>query len=113
MKQFIGFLGFIALLIFAWVSMIGPRGGTGGIPQQEVDLLPEVTFLGEGPGTFNIDPDHTFVIKYRRNLDKKFPLIGKGPNPFIDPAGYVAEIDMAEAMFRAVLAEQQKAAGVQ
>ena len=47
------------------------------------------------------------------NLDKKFPLIGKGPNPFIDPAGYVAEIDMAEAMFKAVLAEQQKAAGVQ
>ena len=47
------------------------------------------------------------------NLDKKFPLIGKGPNPVIDPSGYVAEIDMAEAMFTAVLAEQQKAAGVQ
>ena len=47
------------------------------------------------------------------NLDQKFPRIGKGPNPFIDPAGYVAEIDMAEAMFKAVLAEQQKAAGIQ
>ena len=81
MKQFIGFLGFIALLIFAWVSMIGPRGGTGGIPQQEVDLLPEVTFLGEGPGTFNIDPDHTFVIKYRRNNYKNEP----GPEYTAEP----------------------------
>lgn len=47
------------------------------------------------------------------NLDKKYPLIGKGPNPFIDPAGCAAEIDLAEAMFRAVLAEQKKAAGIQ
>lgn len=47
------------------------------------------------------------------NLEKKYPLIGKGPNPFIDPAGYKAEVDLAEAMFRAVLAEQKKAAGIQ
>lgn len=47
------------------------------------------------------------------NLDKKYPLIGKGPNPFIDPAGYKVEVDLAEAMFRAVLAEQRKAAGLQ
>ena len=47
------------------------------------------------------------------NLDKKYPLIGKGPNPFIDPAGCKAEVDLAEAMFRAVLAEQKRAAGVQ
>jgi metallo-beta-lactamase class B len=45
------------------------------------------------------------------NLDQKYPKIGKGPNPFIDPAGYKQEIDLAEAMFRAVLAEQRKAAG--
>jgi metallo-beta-lactamase class B len=45
------------------------------------------------------------------NLDQKYPKIGKGPNPFIDPAGYKQEIDLAEAMFRAVLAEQKKAAG--
>lgn len=47
------------------------------------------------------------------NLDAKYPLIGKGPNPFIDPAGCKAEVDLAEAMFRAVLAEQKRAAGVQ
>lgn len=47
------------------------------------------------------------------NLEKKYPLIGKGPNPFIDPAGCKAEVELAEAMFRAVLAEQKKAAGLQ
>ena len=73
MKQFIGFLGFIALLAVAWVSVIGPSGGMGGVPRQEVDLLPDVTFLGEGPATFTIEPDHTFVIKYRRNNYKNEP----------------------------------------
>ena len=67
MKQFIGFLGFIALLAVAWVSMMGPSGGMGGVPQQEVDLLPDVTFLGEGPATFTTAEDHVFVVKYRRN----------------------------------------------
>ncbi|MGE0450478.1 MAG: subclass B3 metallo-beta-lactamase [Vicinamibacterales bacterium] len=46
------------------------------------------------------------------NLDEKFAKIGKGPNPFVDPAGCKVEIDTAEAMFRAVLAEQRKAAGM-
>ena len=45
------------------------------------------------------------------NLDEKYARLAKGgPNPFIDPAGYTLEVDIAEAMFRAVLAEQQKAA---
>ena len=45
------------------------------------------------------------------NLDEKYAKLGKGgPNPFIDPAGYKLEVDIDEAMFRAVLAEQQKAA---
>ena len=30
-----------------------------------------------------------------------------GPNPFIDPAGHKAEIDLMEAMFNAVLAAQR------
>jgi metallo-beta-lactamase class B len=42
------------------------------------------------------------------NLDEKFAKLGKGgPNPFIDPDGYRLELDIDEAMFRAVLAEQQ------
>jgi metallo-beta-lactamase class B len=45
------------------------------------------------------------------NLDEKYAkLAAGGPNPFIDPAGYTLEVDIAEAMFRAVLAEQRKAA---
>lgn len=35
---------------------------------------------------------------------------GKGPNPFIDPTGYKAELDTVEGLFLQVLAEQQKAA---
>ena len=44
------------------------------------------------------------------NMEEKFAKLGKGgPNPFIDPEGYKLEVDIDEAMFRAVLAEQQKA----
>jgi metallo-beta-lactamase class B len=45
------------------------------------------------------------------NMEEKFEKVGKGgANPFIDPDGYKLEVDIDEAMFRAVLAEQQKAA---
>jgi metallo-beta-lactamase class B len=45
------------------------------------------------------------------NLAEKYARLGQGgPNPFIDPAGCKVEIDIDEAMFRAVLAEQQAAA---
>jgi metallo-beta-lactamase class B len=37
-------------------------------------------------------------------------LAAGGPNPFIDPDGYKLEVDIDEAMFRAVLEEQTKAA---
>jgi metallo-beta-lactamase class B len=46
------------------------------------------------------------VDKYER-LQKQG---GKGPNPFIDPAGYKAELDTVEGLFLQVLADQQKAA---
>jgi metallo-beta-lactamase class B len=43
------------------------------------------------------------------NLQEKFAkLAAGGPNPFIDPEGYKLEVDIDEAMFRAVLASQQK-----
>ena len=48
------------------------------------------------------------------NLDEKFAKMGSaGGNPFIDPEGYKLEVDIDEAMFRAVLAEQQKAAAAE
>jgi metallo-beta-lactamase class B len=51
--------------------------------------------LGSHPGMFN--------------MEAKYAKLGQGgPNPYIDPDGYGLEVDIAEAMFRAVLAEQQK-----
>jgi len=44
-------------------------------------------------------------------MKEKYAKLEKGgPNPFIDPAGYKTEMDIDEAMFHAVLAQQQKAA---
>ncbi len=53
--------------------------------------------LGSHPGMYNMQ------AKYEK-------LAGGGPNPFIDPDGYTLELDIDEAMFKAVLAQQQKAA---
>src|ERR1700704_188945 len=41
-------------------------------------------------------------------MAEKYPKLGKGPNPYIDPAGYKAELDIVEGVFRSVLAQQQK-----
>ena len=48
--------------------------------------------LGSHPGMYNMQ------AKYAK-------LAAGGPNPFIDPDGYKLELDIDEAMFRAVLAE--------
>ena len=42
------------------------------------------------------------------SLAEKYPKLGKGPNPFIDPAGYKAELDIQEGAFHAVLDQQKK-----
>ncbi|MGH9144003.1 MAG: subclass B3 metallo-beta-lactamase [Vicinamibacterales bacterium] len=52
--------------------------------------------LGSHPGMYNMQ------AKYEK-------LAAGGPNPFIDPDGYKLELDIDEAMFKAVLAQQQKA----
>jgi metallo-beta-lactamase class B len=45
------------------------------------------------------------------NMTEKYSKLTNGTsNPFIDPPGYLLEVDIDEAMFRAVLAEQRKAA---
>ena len=54
--------------------------------------------LGSHPGMFN--------------LAEKYEKLGQGgANPYIDPAGYKTELDIDEAMFHAVLAQQRSAAG--
>ena len=60
-------------------------------------LTPDVP-LGSHPAMYNM------VDKHAR--------IGQGPNPYIDPAGYAAELDPVEGLFLQVLAEQERAAGV-
>jgi metallo-beta-lactamase class B len=42
-------------------------------------------------------------------MAEKYPKIGQGPNPFIDPAGYKAELDIVENVFNRTLAEQRAA----
>ncbi len=44
------------------------------------------------------------------NLAEKYPRMGQGPNPFIDPAGYTAELDIVQRVFERTLAEQRAAA---
>jgi metallo-beta-lactamase class B len=44
------------------------------------------------------------------NLAAKFPKLGTNPNPFIDPAGYKAELDLVEGVFNQTLDEQRKGA---
>jgi metallo-beta-lactamase class B len=46
------------------------------------------------------------------DLAEKYPKLGKGPNPFIDPLGYKHELDIQEHAFLEKLAEQKKAARV-
>ena len=43
------------------------------------------------------------------NMTAKVERLGARPNPFIDPAGYTAELDAVEGLFNQVLAAQQKA----
>jgi metallo-beta-lactamase class B len=46
------------------------------------------------------------------SLAEKYPKLGKGPNPFIDPEGYKHELDIQEHAFLEVLEKQKKAAGL-
>ena len=43
-------------------------------------------------------------------VEKYEQLAAGGPNPFVDPEGYIAEIDAVETLFLDVLREQQRAA---
>jgi metallo-beta-lactamase class B len=42
------------------------------------------------------------------NMAEKYPKLGKGTNPFIDPQGYKAEVDIEEGAFKLKLDEQAK-----
>ncbi len=44
------------------------------------------------------------------NMSEKFKRHGSSPNPYIDPAGYIRELDTVEKVFNDTIAAQQKAA---
>ncbi len=62
-----------------------------------VRTLPCDVLLGDHPAQYNMQEKHA-------------KLGSGGPNPFIDPANCTTEAEIQEAMFKAVLAEQQSAA---
>ena len=39
-------------------------------------------------------------------MNEKFAKLGKGPNPYIDPAGFTAELDIVEGVFKSQFALQ-------
>ncbi len=55
-------------------------------------------------------PCDVFIASHGRfyDLGSKYPKLGKGPNPFIDPEGYKAHLDLQEKNFYAKLEEQKK-----
>jgi metallo-beta-lactamase class B len=55
-------------------------------------------------------PCDVFLGSHARfyDLASKYPKLGKGPNPFIDPEGYKAHLDLQEKNFYAKLEEQKK-----
>ena len=55
-------------------------------------------------------PCDVFIASHGRfyDLASKFPKLGNGPNPFIDPEGYKAHLDLQEKNFYAKLEEQKK-----
>jgi metallo-beta-lactamase class B len=63
--------------------------------------LPADVPLGSHPGMYNMQEKYAKLT---------LPLGSRAVNPFIDPAGYKLELDIDEAMFRAVLEQQQNEA---
>ncbi len=55
-------------------------------------------------------PCDVFIASHGKfyDLASKFPKLGNGPNPFIDPEGYKAHLDLQEKNFYATLEEQKK-----
>jgi metallo-beta-lactamase class B len=55
-------------------------------------------------------PCDVFIASHGRfyDLAGKYPKLGKGPNPFIDPEGFKAHLDLQEKNFQAKLEEQKK-----
>ena len=58
---------------------------------------------------YRVDPDLVWSIIYEETYCSPWKLGKDGENPFIDPAGFRAHIDLKEKQFEAELERQKKA----
>ncbi len=62
--------------------------------------------LGSHPGMYNMNEKFAKLGAASANASA-----GQARNPYIDPAGYVAELDIVEGVFKSVLAQQRAPSG--
>ncbi len=69
-KRIGGFIifGLIMFAIAGWVNSFQTQEFAGemalDVPQQDAQI-PQITFLGTGPGTFEVPPGYEFIVKFR------------------------------------------------
>ena len=93
------------------VVILGGMGVTANAPlvtgagptQLAKDYIASFAFLRSLPCDVPLG-SHTSMY----NMADKYARIGKGPNPYIDPGGYLEELDAREKVFKIRMAEQGK-----
>lgn len=92
------------------VVILGGQGATGTLYTANGPTASTEEFKRSFPLLRSIPCDvplgsHTAMF----NMLEKYPRIGKGPNPYIDSAGYIEELDARERVFNIRLTQQMNA----
>jgi len=92
------------------VVILGGQGATGTLYNASGPTIATEEFKRSFPLLRSIPCDvplgsHAAMF----NMLEKYPKVGKGPNPYIDPAGYFEELDARERVFNQRLIEQMEA----
>ena len=85
------------------VTANAPLVAAAGPTQLAKDYIASFAFLRSLPCDVPLG-SHTSMY----NMADKYARIGKGPNPYIDPEGYLEELDAREKVFKIRMAEQGK-----
>ena len=85
------------------VTANAPLVAAAGPTQLAKDYIASFAFLRSLPCDVPLG-SHTSMY----NMADKYARIGKGPNPYIDPGGYLEELDAREKVFKIRMAEQGK-----
>jgi metallo-beta-lactamase class B len=83
------------------VTANAPLVNAAGPTQLAKDYIASFAFLRSLPCDVPLG-SHTSMY----NMADKYARIGKGPNPYIDPEGYLEELDAREKVFKIRMAEQ-------